>query len=78
MVRGGGQARRRGAITDADIKPAGNSGRAVFPGGFFDTGEGEILIHGPIKVGEQNLGGLKHEQVERGTPDHGVVHIFHE
>lgn len=65
-----------GAVTEE--KAAGNSGRVVFNGGFFSEPEGDFFIHGPLKVGFQNLGGLKHEQVDRGTPDHGVVHISDE
>ena len=65
----------KGAITEADMKPAGNSGRAVIPGGFITEGGVDYFLHGPEKVGFQNLGGLKHEQVDRGSPDHGVVHM---
>jgi len=65
----------KGAITEADMKPAGMSGRVAIPGGFITEDGADYFLHGPLKVGFQNLGGLKHEQVERGTPDHGVVHV---
>lgn len=67
-----------GAVTEADIKAAGNSGKLVAPGAFIHVGDGvpDLFIRGgtksddPFVVGEGSL----HDSpaTERGSATNGV------
>jgi hypothetical protein len=69
-----------GAVTEDDIKPAGNSGKLVAPGAFLEEEEGvEVFIRGGLfheearEEGIVGLGSIPSQAHDNGSPDHGVL-----
>ncbi|WNS73694.1 hypothetical protein RRV45_12270 [Bacillus sp. DTU_2020_1000418_1_SI_GHA_SEK_038] len=73
-----------GAVTEEDIKQAGNSGKFVAPGAFFDVGvDGvpDLFIRGGTKGSEFVVGGGSlHDSpaTERGSKVNGVQKLSEE